>query len=217
MGTGLIYILSVMRACNGCRKRKIKCDAATSNIWPCSACTRLKLVCVPPTIVQDGGFPSNGQQPDSGPSSQPSMGDSKHPGLEIPPQDYLQQQQPPYDDPHAHVSPAEHTGSFSNDNSGVGLYPPQQQYIPHPPDQSQVYHNLPQQMAYPQQAYHQHPSIFQTPPPKPVGGSDSVAFMDPEQSTAENLSEALGELKIDETGVGKDFIHQYVIRLLTFY
>ena len=40
--------LKVMRACEGCRRRKIKCDSATTNIWPCSACTRLKLACVPP-------------------------------------------------------------------------------------------------------------------------------------------------------------------------
>ncbi|KAG6000352.1 hypothetical protein E4U21_005561 [Claviceps maximensis] len=32
----------------GCRKRKIKCDAATTNTWPCSACIRLKLHCVRP-------------------------------------------------------------------------------------------------------------------------------------------------------------------------
>lgn len=40
----------VMRACEGCRRRKIKCDAATTNTWPCAACTRLKLHCVPPQI-----------------------------------------------------------------------------------------------------------------------------------------------------------------------
>lgn len=39
-----------MRACEGCRRRKIKCDAATTNTWPCAACTRLKLTCVPPTV-----------------------------------------------------------------------------------------------------------------------------------------------------------------------
>ena len=39
-----------MRACEGCRKRKIKCDAATTNSWPCAACVRLKLTCVPPTV-----------------------------------------------------------------------------------------------------------------------------------------------------------------------
>ncbi|KJZ76979.1 hypothetical protein HIM_03856 [Hirsutella minnesotensis 3608] len=40
--------LKVMRACEGCRRRKIKCDAATTNTWPCSACIRLKLNCVRP-------------------------------------------------------------------------------------------------------------------------------------------------------------------------
>lgn len=189
-----------MRACNGCRKRKIKCDAATSNIWPCSACTRLKLVCVPPTIVQNGGFPPSGQQSDPGPSAQ--MGDTRQPGLEISPQDFLSPQA--YGDPNAQLPPAEHTGSFSTDNSGVGLYAPQQQYVPQPHDQSPIYHNLPQQMSYPQQTYHQNPSMFQTPPPKVGASSDSGVFIDTEQSTAENLSEALGELKIDETGVGKD-------------
>lgn len=44
----LTLLLTVMRACEGCRKRKIKCDAATTNTWPCSACIRLKLHCVRP-------------------------------------------------------------------------------------------------------------------------------------------------------------------------
>lgn len=44
----LILRFTVMRACEGCRKRKIKCDAATTNTWPCSACIRLKLHCVRP-------------------------------------------------------------------------------------------------------------------------------------------------------------------------
>ena len=42
--------LKVMRACEGCRRRKIKCDAATSNSWPCAACVRLKLTCIPPSV-----------------------------------------------------------------------------------------------------------------------------------------------------------------------
>ncbi|KAK3714645.1 hypothetical protein LTR37_007625 [Vermiconidia calcicola] len=46
--------LKVMRACDGCRKRKIRCDGALQNgPWPCGACTRLKLKCVPPTLDQD--------------------------------------------------------------------------------------------------------------------------------------------------------------------
>ncbi|RFU28378.1 hypothetical protein B7463_g7978, partial [Scytalidium lignicola] len=50
--------LKVMRACEGCRRRKIKCDAATTNTWPCSACVRLKLHCVPPTVTYDRDFPT---------------------------------------------------------------------------------------------------------------------------------------------------------------
>jgi hypothetical protein len=50
-----------MRACEGCRRRKIKCDAATTNSWPCAACIRLKLNCVPPTVNYDKDFNSGTQ------------------------------------------------------------------------------------------------------------------------------------------------------------
>ncbi|KAK3675729.1 hypothetical protein LTR78_004370 [Recurvomyces mirabilis] len=58
--------LKVMRACDGCRKRKIKCDGALQNgPWPCGACTRLKLKCAPPTLDpdedQDGLSATSGQ------------------------------------------------------------------------------------------------------------------------------------------------------------
>lgn len=59
-----------MRACEGCRRRKIKCDAATTNTWPCSACVRLKLHCVPPMVQYDREFAGGSTQvlldPDSG-------------------------------------------------------------------------------------------------------------------------------------------------------
>ena len=48
--------LKVMRACEGCRRRKIRCDSATTNTWPCAACQRLKLHCVPPAGGIDGDF-----------------------------------------------------------------------------------------------------------------------------------------------------------------
>ena len=51
-----------MRACEGCRRRKIKCDAATTNTWPCSACIRLKLHCVRPNGQYDGS-PSDQYDP----------------------------------------------------------------------------------------------------------------------------------------------------------
>lgn len=58
--------LKVMRACDGCRKRKIRCDGAVQNgPWPCGACLRLKLKCVPPTLDQD----DDQETPDSTTSS----------------------------------------------------------------------------------------------------------------------------------------------------
>jgi Fungal Zn(2)-Cys(6) binuclear cluster domain len=65
-----------MRACEGCRRRKIKCDAATTNTWPCSACIRLKLHCVPPTVNYDN---SNGQgfEPERG-GYESSSGDDEY-------------------------------------------------------------------------------------------------------------------------------------------
>lgn len=43
-----------MRACGACRRRKIKCDAATTNSWPCAACQKQHLECVPPSSDKDG-------------------------------------------------------------------------------------------------------------------------------------------------------------------
>ena len=49
-----------------CRKRKIRCDGALQNgPWPCGACLRLKLKCVPPTLDQEDDL----RTPDSATSS----------------------------------------------------------------------------------------------------------------------------------------------------
>jgi hypothetical protein len=65
-----------MRACEGCRRRKIRCDAATTNTWPCSACIRLKLHCVLPSANYDN---SNGQgfEPERG-GYESSSGDDEY-------------------------------------------------------------------------------------------------------------------------------------------
>lgn len=49
-----------MRACEGCRKRKIKCDGATTSSWPCGSCTRLKQKCNPPVVNLDRATPGGG-------------------------------------------------------------------------------------------------------------------------------------------------------------
>lgn len=53
--------LKVMRACDGCRRRKIRCDGALQNgPWPCGACLRLKLKCIPPTLdAEDDASPGD--------------------------------------------------------------------------------------------------------------------------------------------------------------
>lgn len=62
--------LKVMRACDGCRKRKIRCDGALQNgPWPCGACVRLKLKCIPPSLDQDND--SGPDTPDSTTSTAP--------------------------------------------------------------------------------------------------------------------------------------------------
>jgi hypothetical protein len=38
-----------------------------------------------------------------------------------------------------------------------------------------------------------------------MGTSDRNMYVDNDQSTAENLSEVLGELKIDESGIGRAY------------
>ena len=41
------------RECESCRKRNIKCDAVTSNQWPCSSCVRFRENCLSLTVVDD--------------------------------------------------------------------------------------------------------------------------------------------------------------------
>lgn len=56
-------------------------------------------------------------------------------------------------------------------------------------------------MVMPHQSYPQ-PQMFAGAQSSPLG-TDRAVFVESETSTAENLSDVLGELKIDETGIGK--------------
>lgn len=173
----------VMRACNGCRKRKIKCDAATTNTWPCSACTRLKLVCVPPAIGQDGDFSTvQGFEPD--PTDTVGASGTIDPSHFPIPQTFRETDQ-------------SIAGSSPSYNDTMGAFP---QFIHTPPGQRNFYGDLgPSPMAQPHQPYQS--QMFADPRAQSLE-TDNSLVADSDQSTAENLSEVLGELKIDETGIG---------------
>ncbi|KAF7629811.1 hypothetical protein F9C07_2287458 [Aspergillus flavus] len=175
--------LKVMRACNGCRKRKIKCDAATTNTWPCSACTRLKLVCVPPTVGQDSEFPT-GQGVEANPTNAIGASNTTESFSSFSmPQGYRDSGQatvggiPPYSD-------------------GMGMFP---QFTHSASHQTGMYEVGSPALAVSHQTYQQQ-QIFPS-QTESLGTIESGVYGDHEQSTAEDLSEVLGELKIDETGI----------------
>ncbi|KAL4802862.1 hypothetical protein BDV18DRAFT_145687 [Aspergillus unguis] len=178
--------LKVMRACNGCRKRKIKCDAATTNTWPCSACTRLKLVCVPPTIGQEGDL-SPGQGLESYASN--SLDTLNSPEASHSLSSYAIPQ--PYRDG---VS----TQTIHQYHDGVGSF---SHFAPAAiSTQSSLYDTRSAPETVSHDSY-QPQQIFSVPQTQSMGTGEGIDFGDHEHSTAENLSEVLGELKIDETGI----------------
>ncbi|KAJ5915351.1 hypothetical protein N7466_011284 [Penicillium verhagenii] len=79
---------------------------------------------------------------------------------------------------------------------GMGIY---SQFVP--PGQSGMYNDMRSSpMVIPPQSYQQ-ASIYPGTQPSSIGTTDRAVFVDTESSTAENLSEVLGELKIDESGI----------------
>lgn len=170
--------LKVMRACNGCRKRKIKCDAATTNTWPCSACTRLKIVCVPPTSLQEGDSSSMALESEA---TQVGLIGSSTP-----------------DAPHYTMAnrafrdniqvTAGHTIPCSH---GMDLF---RNYAQAPHSQQNVYGDVrASHITTPHSAY-QNSQVF-------PAAQGHLGAPDPGISTADSLSEVLGELKMDESGI----------------
>jgi hypothetical protein len=173
-----------MRACEGCRRRKIKCDAATTNAWPCAACIRLKLNCVPPTVNGSQTFELEPKSLEYGSPDDHSQHDYQH----HPPMGHGMHHQmtPSMPTP---VSAMYQTSPYANQQSQESL---QYQAMSQP----QV---VQQSMSYSApQAYSQPlappPAMTMTPPEsEPAWRSDSVS----------SISDALGELKIDHTAVGE--------------
>lgn len=199
-----------MRACEGCRRRKIKCDAATTNTWPCSACVRLKLHCVPPTVNYDGrDFPGNSQIFDQERGEYESGGsadDDYHqqvsmqhhlngPQKSVPPI-YTQHQQHPYGESNS----VYHSVPYGEPQSGHTQQSMHYSTL-HTPVSA-----LDQHQHYTPQQQQQHPPVFPTPPitqPSHPGSLASADQYGQEQYGAENLADLLGDMMINAAGRGK--------------
>lgn len=183
---------AVMRACEGCRRRKIKCDAATSNQWPCAACVRLKLHCVPPTVNYDrsqigGGHPSGLERVlDFDTSSGP---DDDFPNPTNGPQYY--------DLPTYHDQLGDHPVTF-NENLGAFQTPPYSERAPSLHEYSS-YDDVPT-LQLRSESFHD-PGNLNVPISQSLQPYGRSTWSDDQHSVVE-LSDILGELKIPENGEG---------------
>ncbi|KAL2023263.1 hypothetical protein VTK56DRAFT_3386 [Thermocarpiscus australiensis] len=185
--------LKVMRACEGCRRRKIKCDAATTNTWPCSACIRLKLHCVRPNGL-DSSAESTVYEPVRTQSQfEPSQA-----------QDSFRQQQLPLQEQQllshgakpSPVYPQQHA-SYQDTS---GLYHRTVQYA-----ESQA---VPHDLQYPSVQHHvgvvdqqyPTPSAFPTPPLQPAPHPGSATETYQAEYAQQDLADLLGSLKVNEAG-----------------
>ncbi|KAF2013414.1 hypothetical protein BU24DRAFT_349768 [Aaosphaeria arxii CBS 175.79] len=199
--------LKVMRACEGCRRRKIKCDAATTNAWPCAACIRLKLNCVPPTVSYDKDF---------NPNSQTFELDAKSVEYAPAPIDTQQHYQR-----HSISGPIPHGGMPQHmapplTTPVTGTYPDGRMYqtapyVDHSPTEQMPYQHMSQAQVVqqninytPQQQLYSEPPA--SAPPVPMSATDAESSW--RHETPSDLAEALGELKIDHTAVAPYIANQ---------
>lgn len=183
-----------MRACEGCRRRKIKCDAATTNTWPCSACIRLKLHCVPPTVNYEQEFASG--NPAYEPGKAAEFDGSSGSGEEEYHQQLAMQQQ------HL-LGQARSNSDHIPFNDGVGMYHTSPYLVQGPGHQGSIstpyggFHNPSVEGTEP---YHE--QLYAAPTNGPPGQSTQTPESWNSDTYSPDLIEALGELKIDETGIG---------------
>lgn len=179
-----------MRACEGCRRRKIKCDAATTNTWPCSACIRLKLHCVPPTVQYDAGN-GTGFEPERVEYESGSGDEEYHNQISMqqhlsgppkPPQQVYPPQVPYTDSigmyhslPYASPPSGQHPMQFSNMHGPGGV----------------IEGHYPAQNVYPVAPILQQPQ------------SQSPDLYHQDQFSQQDLADILGDLKVNEAGSGK--------------
>lgn len=182
-----------MRACEGCRRRKIKCDAATTNTWPCSACIRLKLHCVRPN-----GFDN---------SADSQVYEPPRPQFEAPHVPDSFRQQLPLQEPqllaHAPKPGAIYAPQTSyQDTAGLynAVHYTEPQSVPHDLQYTAVHHPV----GVVDQQYTAQ-TAFPTPPlqhaPHPGSPAETYSSSDYAQ---QDLADLLGSLKVNEAGTGTE-------------
>lgn len=187
--------VAVMRACEGCRRRKIKCDAATSNSWPCAACVRLKLHCVPPSLNYDrihGGGAYSGLEGVLDFDHSSASGDDDHYGHHAEPNHYYDFGQPSDHLPNTQIAYGQSLADYSAPvNAETDA------------NQTNFTYNTVTSMPMTLAETYQNPTAFQpiniTPPQPPPDENDWQT----DRRTASDLSDMLGELSIKENGVGE--------------
>ena len=175
--------LKIMRACEGCRRRKIKCDAATTNSWPCAACKRLKLSCVPPV----GGL-------DGEPGGEPATNDEDYSQLSGTAVHQYPTEQ--YHYMHDYGSHPELERNFSQYDvqDAQNSYPHQNfQYAHLRHEQGQL---VPPEVSYPPHRYQSFDSVNGN-----LGAQSIESPQSTDSVTAEDLAGNLGDLRIEDNGV----------------
>ena len=174
-----------MRACEGCRRRKIKCDAATTNTWPCSACIRLKLNCVRPNGY-DGAT-------DSTTYEAPLNASDQFQQMAMQPQ--LMQTGPKQPPPIMYTTQPTYPDVNSGAYSALS-------YDTNQPQNTMPYASIQQSGSVLDQSYTS-PHTFPTPPLQhdPYQEPSPEAYS-PSEYQQQHLADLLGSLNVNEVGTG---------------
>ena len=184
-----------MRACEGCRRRKIKCDAATTNTWPCSACIRLKLHCVRPNGQYDGS-PTDQYDPSGAAYETAAQVSDGYRQMAMPHQSMMGGQ----------PKPVSATGMYPSHGSYTdhqGVYP-SVSYGDAAAQQNVAYSTMPS-VGVMDQSYAT-ASVFPTPPMhqhQSAHSEGSPESYQHDQYGQNDISNVLGNLKLDEIGTGE--------------
>lgn len=184
-----------MRACEGCRRRKIKCDAATTNTWPCSACIRLKLHCVRPNGQYDGTS-TDAYEPvgDEFAAASSQLQNSFRQQVPMQQQSMMAGGQKP--NPSMYAA----QGAYSDPN----VFPPV-----HYSDQQVHQHNMHYTTVSPSSSMMEQPytgqNVFPTPPLQQSQRPDSPpdTYSNDGSYQQSDLADLLGSLKVNEAGTGR--------------